>query len=178
MRRLKTMGIAALLLVSVGKARAATPPVTNVRAREVTVLNDPKAFATPKIVSAREVVALNDPKAFAVASRVLAREVIALNDPKAFAAASNVLAREVIALNDPKAFASVLNVLAREVTVQTGPVAQPGQAKTALTLAGGLATATAGQKSTLNVVTVAPSASVIDILDAVRLARKAAGLDP
>jgi hypothetical protein len=160
-----------------GSALAAGPVPTSAIAREVSVLNDPKAFAQPLSVTAREVVLLNDPKAFAVPVGASGREVSLLNDPKAFAAPSSVTAREVALLNDPKAFAAVLSAVAREVTVQVGALPPPGNAKVALTLAGGLATATPAQKTTLNVVTTPPSAATIDIMDAVRLARQAAGLN-
>jgi hypothetical protein len=160
-----------------GWAAAAGPPPTSATAREVSVLNDPKAFAQPLAAAGREVALLNDPKAFAVLVSATGREVGLLNDPKAFAAPTAATAREVGLLNDPKAFAAVLTAVAREITVQSGAPPPPGNAKVALTLWGGLATASPAQKTALNVVTSGASATVIDVLDAVRLARKAAGLD-
>jgi hypothetical protein len=161
----------------VGWAAAAGPVPTSAIAREVSVLNDPKVFSLPQSITAREVGLLNDPKAFSTPNGATAREISLLNDPKAFAAPSSITGREVALLNDPKAFATALSVVAREFTVQVGALPPPGNAQVALTLAGGLAAATPAQKTALNVVTTPPSAATIDIMDAVRLARQAAGLN-
>lgn len=128
----------------------------------------------------REVTVWNNPNLSAIGfTDTLSRETTIWNDPRiSTKGPTDTLTREITVWNDPRvSIIGLTDTLTREVTVQAGPVPQKNGA-TALRVAGGLVVVTSGQMSTLNVETTGASAGRVDIRDAVRLARKAAGLDP
>lgn len=157
---------------------------TDAFARPLTVLNDiHSAFANPPAdTAARSLTLLNNISATFTtpAADVSARDLSLLNDISATFTnpAVDVSARDLTLLNDISGTLrlSPTDAFAREFTIGEGTT--PLQdARTALSIAGGLQKLSSGDLTRLDLVGGSSSGKV-DVLDAARWIRRAAGLDP
>lgn len=152
--------MALALLAATGGAGA--QEVTHVAAREITVYNDLRAAlaVAPTDTVAREITAYNDLRILLVVPY------------------SDASARELTAYNDLRAILAVTysDAVAREFSIgqATDPMAE---VRLLLRFVGGLSSATAADRTKYDLV-AGTSAGKLDILDAIRLARKVTGLDP
>jgi hypothetical protein len=178
------LGIA-LLLTSGGRSSAQTPPATQAVSREFTTYNAGQSAPTTQGVS-REFTTYNLPAETSTqtisrefttynllaetSTQVVSREFTTYN--LLAQTSTQAVSREFTAYNLLKQTST--QAVSREFTTFLGPYAF-ADAVTALRLAGGLDKATPRDVTRLNVVVAPPSASVVDILDAISIARTVAG---
>lgn len=157
----------ALLLTSGGRSSAQTPPATQAVSREFTTYNAGQSAQSTQGVS-REFTTYNLPAE--TSTQTISREFTTYN--LLAQTSTQVVSREFTAYNLLKQTST--QAVSREFTVLLDPYAFEEAVK-ALRLAGGLDKATPADVTRLNLVVVPPSTSVVDILDAISIARAVAG---
>lgn len=135
---------AGLTLICVGAAPA-PGAVQNAVSREFSIYNAPAVVAT--------------------INSGVSREFSLYNAPNVSTAINSGVSREFSIMNSPSALLSPNHAVSREFTAVVPPYTLD-EAATALRIAAGLSKASSDNVDRLNVVTRAPSASVVDILDA------------
>ncbi|HEY3413763.1 MAG TPA: hypothetical protein VGM51_12020 [Armatimonadota bacterium] len=180
--------IVALLLIAAA-CRGGPAPAAGAVGREFSVFNAPGSTVPANLAVGREFTVFNVPDSVIPANSAVGRELTVFNVPDSVIPANSAVGREITVFTAPESVMPVNMAVGREFTLLNQPLAQimPNSAvgrefsayvttytlvdvSQALRIAAGLSAGTPDSVLRLNVVITPPSATVVDVLDAARLA--------